>query len=227
MSCLSGNTQKKSVKKKKVRAPLVTTDADTSLIAILGFSGVGRTSLIARIRDDEFAGHTQLSHETEVSPVLTRDAASDSEEAQRYQLISPLLKLDSNLSEFDWFNQLAGVLLCFDVTDSESFSDLEVSHWWEELRQRQNLPVLLLGLHSDEEDIREVPKEAARKWASSRFLQYFECSAKASTNICNSLDAMFVLIRRARSGMPLRTRQRALSMSISDSIVNHSSHVSE
>lgn len=83
---------------------------------------------------------------------------------------------------------------------------------------------MLVGLHADENSQREVPKPKARKWASDRFLQFFEVSAKTNANVDNVLNAMAVLIRRAKDGYPLRTRLRSLSASMSESAATpHSS----
>ncbi len=42
-----------------------------------------------------------------------------------------MLRTDSHIRDTDWYERINGLFLCYDVTDKESFSDIESTFWWE------------------------------------------------------------------------------------------------
>jgi len=103
----------------------------------------------------------------------------------------------------------------FDVTDQDSFLDIEQTYWWEELRRSKDLPVVLVGTRADEKLERTVNRDEIKRWAKSRFLPYLETSSADGHNVRNALEAITVLNKRVKDGFPLRTRVRSFSESAS------------
>ncbi|CAF1217454.1 unnamed protein product, partial [Didymodactylos carnosus] len=76
-----------------------------------------------------------------------------------------------------------GVLLCFDITDSESFRNIE--EWANEIQRYcpQNIPIYLIGTKSDLKTERAVSYEQAKECADKRGIQYIETSSKTNYNV--------------------------------------------
>uniref|UniRef100_A0A6B2LM25 Uncharacterized protein n=1 Tax=Arcella intermedia TaxID=1963864 RepID=A0A6B2LM25_9EUKA len=86
---------------------------------------------------------------------------------------------DLNLS---FFRDITGFLVVFDVSNDESFKDLEK---WLELIGRNGSLVACKVIVGNKVDLKErkVSYEAGYKFASDRKLPYFETSAKEGTNV--------------------------------------------
>jgi hypothetical protein len=207
----TGGSSKAKAKEKIVVNP----DPNLLLFAVLGFPGVGRTSLLKRSAQDVFDKRTQITTEDEVSAAFRFKGASEGSQEVLVQLDSPVLELDTQLRYFEWYNRLGGCFVVFDVTDQDSFLDIEQTYWWEELRRSKDLPVVLLGNRADEKDERTVNRDEIKRWAKSRFLPYLETSSATGHNVKNAVEAITVLHRRVKDGFPLRTRVRSFSESAS------------
>jgi GTPase SAR1 family protein len=185
------------------------------LFAVLGFPGVGRTSLLKRASQDVFEKRTQITTEDEISGAFKFTGSSEDAEESLVQLVSPVLELDTQLRYFERYSRLSGVFVVFDVTDQDSFLDIEQTYWWEELRRSKDLPVVLLGTRADEKEERTVNRDEIKRWAKSRFLPYLETSSATGHNVKNGIEAITVLHKRVKDGFPLRTRVRSFSDSAS------------
>lgn len=197
-------------------------DPNLLLFAVLGFPGVGRTSFLKRASQDVFEKRTQITTEEEVSVAFKFRGRSEGAQECVVQLVSPVLELDTQLRYQEWYSRLAGCFVMFDVTDQDSFLDIEQTYWWEELRRSKDLPVVLIGSRADEQE-RSVNRDEIKRWAKSRFLPYLETSAATGHNVRNALEAITVLHRRVQDGFPLRTRVRSFSDSASSASPSHSS----
>ncbi|CAF1424632.1 unnamed protein product [Didymodactylos carnosus] len=76
-----------------------------------------------------------------------------------------------------------GVLLCYDITDSESFRNIE--EWANEIQRYcpQSIPIYLIGTKSDLKTERAVSYEQANECAEKRGIQYIETSSKTNYNV--------------------------------------------
>lgn len=85
-----------------------------------------------------------------------------------------------------------GVLLVFDITNKESFQNL--NKWLDDIRKHApyNAIITLVGNKSDLDDQRVVPTEAALAYAKQHNINYVEVSAKESVNI----ESMFLEFAR-------------------------------
>jgi len=191
--------------------------AEAALLAVFGFAGVGKTSISLRLAEGKFLERTKLSSDDELTlafaPKLSPSTAA-SFQAPRVRLVVPVLNTDSDPTIADWFSEIRGAFVVFDLTDVDSFKDIQYARWWEVLRRDPALPVVLLGTRVDEGGDREVSTSMARKWANENFLPYLEVSSLTGKNLNKALEAMLLLAKRASDGFPIRTQQ---SMAVSSS----------
>ena len=83
-----------------------------------------------------------------------------------------------------YYRNAVGGLLVYDITNWESFANLNI--WLDEARKNAepHKPVfVLVGNKTDQEKHREVPRENAEKFARAHGMQYFETSAKSGSNV--------------------------------------------
>ena len=81
-----------------------------------------------------------------------------------------------------YFRGWHGVLLVYDVTNQDSFFDLNI--WWEVLKE--NLPnanVVLVGNKSDLKNLQTVWEEDGQRFAEDNWMGFYETSALNWTNI--------------------------------------------
>lgn len=76
-----------------------------------------------------------------------------------------------------------GILLVYDITNKQSFVDLQL--WLSEVEKhgRENVVKILIGNKKDLESQRQVSSEEASKFAESQGMKYLETSAKDGLNI--------------------------------------------
>lgn len=78
-----------------------------------------------------------------------------------------------------------GVMICFDITDLESFRNVDT--WLEEVKRYcvLNTPIFLVGNKSDLQSKRMVPYSTIKEYVENKELTYIETSAKTNENIEN------------------------------------------
>jgi len=151
-------------------------------ILFLGTANVGKTSIINRYCNGSFiedtlstigAGfftHTLTIDDIEVTMMLWDTAGEE-----RFRSVAPSLLRGAN-----------GVVLAFDLTNSESFNGVDVylDMFLDICAVTQSYnPVLLLGNKSDI-DVRAVSNEAIEEWKKRNKVNlYYEVSAKTGSNI--------------------------------------------
>ena len=76
-------------------------------------------------------------------------------------------------------------MICFDITDTESFRN--VDNWLEEVKRYcpEQTPVFLVGTKSDLQSKRMVTYPTIKTYVERRALTYIETSSKTSENIEN------------------------------------------
>ena len=156
----------------------------TLKIIILGSSEVGKTCILNRYFNNDFKENTLSSigidfqtkyfkFEDKKIKVNYTDTAGQ----EKFRSISINYIKGSN-----------GVILVFDITNKESFELLET--WMNELKENNKVDIskVLIGNKSDLEDMRQVQKEDAEKFAETIGCKYFEGSAKTGENIFEALN---------------------------------------
>ena len=83
-----------------------------------------------------------------------------------------------------------GFLLFYDITDRESFKD--VNYWLNEIEKnaKKNVKIILIGNKTDLENKRNVTYEEGQEFAKSHNLPFIEISAKTNYNIQESIELL-------------------------------------
>ena len=83
-----------------------------------------------------------------------------------------------------------GVLVVYDITDRESFENL--NSWLIEIEKNANKNVykLLIGNKCDLEDKRKVTYQEGKDFASSNGMQFLETSAKTDTKVKDAFERL-------------------------------------
>ena len=78
-----------------------------------------------------------------------------------------------------------GTILCFDITNYNSFKELDM--WMDCIREygQLNMQLMLIGNKSDESDMRQVSAEEIKSYANKIGAAYIEVSSKTDKNIHN------------------------------------------
>jgi len=86
-----------------------------------------------------------------------------------------------------------GCILVYDITDRQSFQDIE--NWLGEVRQHAspNIVKILVGNKSDLKEQRQVSYQEGKEFADSLGMQFLETSAKEKMNI----DEAFITLTKA------------------------------
>ena len=156
-------------------------------ILTIGDNNVGKSSIIEKYIDDKFDGNNKptigidfktkiIQKGNELIKLSIYDTAG--EEKYRY-----LIK--------NYYNGANGILLIYDITNRNSFHNLNL--WFEELEKNldlNNLYIYLIGNKADLIQEREVSYEEAKDFADKKNISYIEISAKTGDNINKLFNQM-------------------------------------
>ena len=154
----------------------------TCQILLLGDSSVGKTSLITRYTNGTFGGHyiatVGIEHYTKQETINNLKICVkvwDTAGQERFRAITPNILRNAE-----------GIVLVYDVTNTESFENLKF--WINSIKTNfgENngvLPIITIGNKIDMEDMREINKDEAKKFAKENNYKYFETSAKTGEGV--------------------------------------------
>ena len=154
----------------------------TCQILLLGDSSVGKTSLITRYTNGTFGGQyiatVGIEHYTKQETINNLKICVkvwDTAGQERFRAITPNILRNAE-----------GIVLVYDVTNTESFENLKF--WINSIKTNfgENigvLPIITIGNKIDMEDMREINKDEAKKFAKENNYKYFETSAKTGEGV--------------------------------------------
>lgn len=103
-----------------------------------------------------------------------------------------------------------GVMICFDITDLESFRNVE--NWLEEVKRycAVDTPIFLVGTKADLQSRRMVTYSMIKTFADSKQLAYIETSSKSNENIARCFEDFSRTLVQHTNQMELehKTRQQ-------------------
>ena len=153
---------------------------------IVGSPGVGKTSITLRFATGTFRerylptiGVEFSVKDIEVQGKQVKLQTWDTGSHDRFSYVRPL-----------YYKGSYGVLVVFDITDEESFVNLD--KWFEEVYSNceEIIPAILIGNKADISEERKVTQEQALAYATDKSkhynldsIPYYEVSAKDGTNI--------------------------------------------
>ena len=154
----------------------------TCQILLIGDSSVGKTSLIQRyangIFKEEYLATVGLDYYTKQEMINNLNVLvklQDTAGQERFKALTP-----------NYFRNAEGVVLAYDVTNSESFENLKF--WINSIKSNLGeknifIPIIIIGNKIDMEDMRDITKEDASKFAKENNYKYFETSAKTGEGV--------------------------------------------
>ena len=98
-----------------------------------------------------------------------------------------------------------GIILVYDITDRQSFKDIE--NWLAEIDKygNENVVKLLVGNKSDLEASRQVKAEEGKTLADSLGIKFLETSAKDAVNVEKAFTTLSNEIKSKVQGRPNKT----------------------
>ena len=154
----------------------------TCQILIIGDSLVGKTCLIQRYANGIFkedhimtVGLDFHTKQEMINNLTVSIKLWDTAGQERFKALTP-----------SFFRNAEGVVLAYDVTNSESFDNLKF--WINSIKTNlfeKNIfiPIIIIGNKIDLEDMRDISKDIANKFAKENNFKYFETSAKTGEGV--------------------------------------------
>jgi small GTP-binding protein len=164
-------------------------------IVMLGDSGVGKTSLVARLTNPD----RPLNHDISATMGIEFDTQ---------MLDTPHGKVKAQIWDTagqerfarvllpTYFRKAKGVILVYDITNAKSFESLS-ERWMAQLQDHASsdeLAKLLVGNKSDLTEAREVPLEKAQQFCQEYGMEMLETSAKSGQNVLASFEKLIAVV---------------------------------
>lgn len=153
-------------------------------LVIVGDSGVGKTSYLLRYTSGEFNPDTQPTLGVEF---LTKEITVMNRKTQVQLWDTAGQELFRSVTR-SYYRGAYGAFLFFDITNRESFTNIE--RWIYDVQKFAwpNVVLILIGNKKDKEAKREVQTDEALNFAKLHQMPYFETSAKMNLGINEPMD---------------------------------------
>ena len=177
------------------RNSATTTKPPLYKIVMLGDSGVGKTSLVARLTNPD----RPMNHDISATMGIEFDTQ---------MLDTPQGKVKAQIWDTagqerfarvllpTYFRKAKGVILVYDITNAKSFESLG-ERWMAQLQDHastEDLAKLLVGNKSDLEASREVSEQKAQAFCQEYGMQHLETSAKSGDNVLVAFETLVGLV---------------------------------
>ena len=191
-------------------------------VLLLGNSDVGKSSMLLRFVDsvwnDAFTPTIGVDFKVktlEINNKRVKMQIWDTAGQERFRTVVST-----------YFRGAHGILLLYDVTNKDSFKNLE--NWLIEIEKNSNQKVLkiLIGNKCDLTEDREITTEEGQTFANRNGMEFMETSAKMNTNVTEAFETLGKLMiefnskgnqgtqknnqnknLKASSGMDLKTKK--------------------
>ena len=155
-------------------------------ILLIGNSGVGKSSLLLRFSDDTFTGNFMPTigvdfkiRTLEVDGKTIKLQIWDTAGQERFKTITS-----------SYYKGAHGIIVVYDVTDKESFKNIDT--WMNEIEKHasDNVSRILCGNKSDLEDSRQVSTDEGKELSDTYNIRFIESSAKDNANVEEAFTLM-------------------------------------
>jgi len=149
-------------------------------IVLIGNSGVGKTNLLYRWMDNDYADKTSATIAIEFS---TKSFNIDNN-IVKVQLWDTAGQEKFKAVTQAYYRNSHGAILVYDVTDASSFTSLNV--WLQTLKEspgNEDIKIMLIGNKRDMEHDRQVQTSKGMAWSREKELYFLETSAKEGINV--------------------------------------------
>ena len=156
----------------------------TIQLLVLGDLSVGKSSFIYRFIEDKFNADSLTTTGLDLK---TKDILIDNKQI-RIQLWDTAGQEKFNSITKNLILRVQGIIILFDITNKESFNNLNV--WIKTIKEQcgKNMPILIAGNKIDLEENRLVKAEEANLFKESGKIDYIEISCKTGENIKETID---------------------------------------
>lgn len=151
-------------------------------IIVIGDSGVGKSSLLLRFTDEDFNENfcstigvdfrvKTVNHEDKTIKLNIWDTAGQ----EKFQTIC-----------YSYYKGADGILVVYDVTDRQSFKNVE--KWLHQVSEvsLKNPKLILVGNKADRENLRMISRDEGMALADKYKMDYIETSAKFGSEVSNA-----------------------------------------
>jgi len=155
-------------------------------LLLIGNTAVGKSSLLLRFSDNVFnesflptIGVDFKIRTFDLSGKTIKLQMWDTAGQERFKTITS-----------SYYKGAHGIILVYDITDKQSFRDID--NWLAEVEKHanENVNKLLVGNKSDMEQNRQVSYEEGKAYADQLGIKFLETSAKNSLNVENAFFTM-------------------------------------
>ena len=146
---------------------------------IIGNSGVGKSCLLIRFTDDCWSDNYVTTIGVDFK-IKTLNIEANSVKLQIWDTAGQD-RFRNIVSSY--YRGAQGIMMVYDITDLESFGNL--NSWLKEIERNasKNVYKILVGNKKDLEDKRKVSFEQGKNFAEVNGMKFFETSAKESINV--------------------------------------------
>jgi Ras-related protein Rab-1A len=155
-------------------------------ILLIGNSGVGKSSLLLRFADDTFTDNFMPTigvdfkiRTLEVDGRTIKLQIWDTAGQERFKTITS-----------SYYKGAHGIIVVYDITDKESFKNIDT--WMNEVEKHasDNVSRILVGNKNDMEESRQVSTDEGKELADQYNIRFMETSAKESANVEEAFTLM-------------------------------------
>jgi Ras-related protein Rab-1A len=182
-------------------------------VLMIGDSGVGKSCILLRFTEDTFSEHfiSTIGVDFKIRTIeqdgkYIKLQIWDTAGQERFRTITS-----------SYYRGAHGIMVVYDVTDTESFQN--VQQWLKEI-DRYGSPTatkLLIGNKTDQEHKRAISTQSGREFAESLGIDFIETSAKNTDNID---QAFYKLSSSIKSRMKVIPTANSATTSIKSKKIN-------
>jgi small GTP-binding protein len=161
-------------------------------VVVVGESGVGKTCLLIRFVRDTFDEDTQSTLGIEF---LSKIIQTENRRIQLQLWDTAGQELFRSVTR-GYYRGSAGALILFDLSNRDSFENVE--RWLQDVKSvaRADVVLILIGNKSDLAAQRQISTEEAHEYAERAGMKYFEVSAKTGANVSEAIGCCVELIEK-------------------------------
>ena len=188
-------------------------------VLLLGNSDVGKSSLILRYVEqtwsDVFAPTIGVDFKVKTLDIEDKRVKMQIRDTAGQERFRNVIS--------SYFRGSHGILLIYDITNRDSFKNLE--NWLIEIEKSasQNVLKILIGNKNDLEDQRDIPSDEGQAFANRNGMQFIETSAKMNTNVTEAFEALAKLMIKFNSQNKTKTEEKKVLNSAGKNLKTKSS----
>jgi small GTP-binding protein len=187
-------------------------------LILIGSSSVGKTSLLRRFTEDVY--NDDSPYKATLGIDFLRKVINCSGRPIELQIWDTAGEERHRSITHNYYKDVHGCILVFDITNRESFEDLE--SWIEDLNSYGDTLErrLIIGNKSDLAHQRKIPTFDAAKYATQNGIDYSECSAKNGDEVERAFQKLIDNILWSITNDPIFTKKKNMKSVIETMQVN-------